>query len=82
MDRFQQAKEIASGAANLARLKMFLGDSDIEEIHKKRMAVCAACTEYSKSYNMCKVCGCLLAIKTRSMESSCTLGHWKAAKKL
>lgn len=81
MDRFQQAKEIAAGAANLARLKLNLADADVERIHKTRMDVCFKCEFYGRELNSCTKCGCLLAIKTRSMESSCINGHWPAAKK-
>lgn len=31
-----------------------------------------------KTQPCCKECGCSLAIKTRSMSSSCPLGKWKA----
>jgi rRNA maturation endonuclease Nob1 len=81
MDRFQQAKEIATGATNLIKLKLHIADKDVEEIHSKRMNVCRQCSAYNKELNKCEICGCLLAIKTRSMESSCVSGHWKEVKK-
>lgn len=81
MDRFQQAKEIVAGATNLARLKLNLADADVEEISRKRMSVCKACANYLPENNVCGKCGCFLAVKTRSMESSCIDRHWPAVKK-
>lgn len=80
MDRFQQAKQIAAGATNLIRLQLNLHDHDVEDIHRKRFAVCLQCPNRDAELNSCQVCGCFLAIKTRSMESSCPEKYWFAAR--
>jgi hypothetical protein len=62
---------------------------DVEEIAKARMDICFFCDLYTESDEGCMVggtapccnekrggCGCSLKFKTRSLSSSCPMGHW------
>jgi hypothetical protein len=76
MDRIEQAKQIAAGLTHYLRSKVNLADFEIEELHQKRMALCDTCPDNSKDIGRCRVCGCFLALKTRSIHSSCPLDNW------
>jgi hypothetical protein len=62
--------EILEGFSNLAKLK-FGGDlpPDIKVEASQRAVICADCPHNVD--NRCKICGCFLAGKTLSMQSSC-----------
>ena len=81
MDKFNQAKQIASGLTNFLRMKANIAAADIEEMHAKRYAICKLCPSADIPNDRCLECGCLLKLKTRSPESSCPLAHWKEVKK-
>ena len=80
MDKFQQAKQIAAGTTNYLRLQLNIADKDVENVQRKRNSVCIHCPYRDPDLNVCTACGCLLAIKTRSMEASCIKGFWGAVK--
>lgn len=42
----------------------------------KRKDVCKACEQYRRALDQCKVCGCIISIKTRLNDTSCPLGKW------
>ena len=75
-------KEIAEGWANY-----MLGRQKI--VSAQRMKICGEC-EYDSAKNPeaqslrpdrhCTKCGCTLAAKTRSLDSECPIGLWKAVK--
>lgn len=64
---------------------------DVEQIASERMKICFFCDLYTENGEGCMVpgtqpccnqnkggCGCSLGFKTRSLSSSCPLGHWPA----
>lgn len=57
-------------------------DPKVEEIAEKRNAICDTCESKvvdsdSEAFNRCYECGCMLVLKTRSLDSECPLGKWK-----
>lgn len=70
-----KAKEIASGFGNLLKNTFKLSDAKVEEVATARAAVCQAC-EFGKDRTRCGKCGCVLAAKVRSMNSSCPINLW------
>ena len=71
--------EIAEGWANI-----ILRQKEVEKIAASRMNICNTCEHNSKLHKTvrpdvhCVHCGCTLAAKTRSMQSECPIGKWKA----
>ena len=47
----------------------------IEEIAKRRIAICIECKELRKN-NSCALCGCYMPAKVRSLKSHCRLNKW------
>jgi hypothetical protein len=48
-----------------------------DELKKQRMDICLKCEHYSKSLTgMCKVCGCILHLKTALKKSKCPKKKW------
>jgi len=47
----------------------------IEEIAKKRIAICIDCDKLNKK-NYCKLCGCYMPAKTKSPKSHCRDKKW------
>ena len=52
-------------------------DPEVEEIAKKRIAICVAneCKKF-KSNKSCAMCGCYMPAKVRSKRSKCSMGKW------
>lgn len=67
-----QLSEIYNGWKNLT-----FPNSEIEEIAKKRMAICVEnnCGKLQRS-NKCSACGCFMPAKVRSLKSKCKLKKW------
>jgi hypothetical protein len=42
-----------------------------KEIAEKRIAICRQCPHYLKSIKVCRICGCVMPIKTRLKEVEC-----------
>ena len=76
--RFEQAKHIAAGITNYVRLAMNISDKEVEQVSAARMRVCNNCPNIDVSQNRCTICKCFLNLKTRSMDSFCPHGYWKA----
>lgn len=75
-----KAKEIFQGWKNL-----LIKDDYVELIAQKRLEICNGCSKNSLKKKVthrpdfhCTACGCTLAAKTRSIESSCPLSIWPA----
>ena len=70
-------KNIAEGWANKVLKRQ-------QELSDARMKICNACEHISTKHNTtrfdvhCTKCGCTLDAKTRSEESECPIGLWKA----
>lgn len=45
-------------------------------IAKLRMEVCESCEEYSSSTTTCKVCHCIMPLKTSFANMDCPLEKW------
>lgn len=52
-------------------------DPEVEEIAKKRIAICVAneCKKF-KTNKSCAMCGCYMPAKVRSRKSRCLMGKW------
>ena len=46
------------------------------EISTKRMAICSTCENLSKNFGTCKLCGCVVSMKTKLVKSSCPIKKW------
>lgn len=74
-----KTKQIAEGWANY----LFNRQNDISQ---ERMGFCNECEHISTKHESnrpdvhCTECGCTLAAKTRSLDSECPIGLWKAVK--
>jgi|TARA_R110000824_G_scaffold139228_1_gene304249 ribosomal protein L37E len=57
---------------------VIMNDPFVEKIAKKRAAICAGCSEATKTAGVlkCAACGCPLIAKTRSMDSKCPKDKW------
>lgn len=78
MDMKINFKNILEGAWNSVFIK-----EEIEKVANERLAICATCENRAKrsfppfDYH-CKLCGCNLEMKTRSLSESCPISKWKA----
>lgn len=50
-------------------------NAQVEEIAKKRMAICVECNKLKKN-NSCALCGCYMPAKVRSLKSHCRIKKW------
>ncbi|TXG83972.1 MAG: hypothetical protein E6R13_03485 [Spirochaetes bacterium] len=82
LNAFKNASQIVEGIKN----NMFKKEH-IEAEAALRWAICKACPVLDMKGDKCLApgtqpccgdCGCSLAFKTRSLSSSCPLGHWNA----
>lgn len=64
-----QLSEIYNGWKNLT-----FPSPEIEEMAKKRMVICVECDKLKN--NKCKLCGCYMPAKVRSLKSKCKLKKW------
>jgi hypothetical protein len=47
----------------------------VEEKAKKRINICVGCDKLTKR-NYCKICGCYMPAKVRSLKSKCEIKKW------
>jgi hypothetical protein len=73
MSRFN---EIVNGYSNLVKSKLGISSKEDENIFEARRTICNACPFKLGGTDRCGKCGCPLAAKTRSLVSSCPVGHW------
>lgn len=74
-NKLEQAKQILEGFSNLVKSKVGLTSDELENLAKKRFAICKECPQLSKK-DTCKVCGCYMPAKTKSKRSECPEKHW------
>lgn len=43
---------------------------------KSRYEICKNCIDYRKIIDQCKVCGCIMSLKTKISSSTCPKGKW------
>jgi len=67
----QKFNEIIDGWKNL----ILKNDPIVEEIAKERISICVDCENFTE-INTCKLCGCYMPAKTRSITSRCDLDYW------
>lgn len=81
--------EIAEGWLNTAYSKLGVADKEVEELAKKRLAICDKCiirtgplcdptkkTVHFTTGETVSGCGCPLISKSRSKNSKCPAGKW------
>jgi hypothetical protein len=56
MNKFEEAIQIAKGVTNFLRMKANIANNDIEELHKRRYAVCKVFR--NPDNDKCNSCGC------------------------
>lgn len=66
MSKLQQIKE--------GWLNYIFDNPEVKELAEKRAEICASCDE--NIANFCKICGCFLPSKTRSVNSKCPKMLW------
>lgn len=64
--------EIYNGWKNLYKKN----DPKIEEIARRRAEKCADCNFLRETTNTCKLCGCYIPAKIRSVKSKCPINEW------
>lgn len=69
-----KAKEISNGYKNLLRSKFGLTSEKEEKLFEARRTICNNC-EHGQTMR-CKLCGCPIAAKTKSIESKCPDNLW------
>jgi len=47
-----------------------------KEEQQRRYDICKRCPNLRSFTKMCKVCNCVMPLKTRLQNSSCPIGHW------
>lgn len=67
-------KEIANGFGNLIKNKMGLSKPEEKKLFAARKAICDACPHGQRA--RCNLCGCVIAAKTKSINSSCPDKLW------
>lgn len=83
-------KHIAKGYANLILSGTGVASEKVEQLSKDRLAICNKCDEVDTTgescelkihrklkLSCCKLCGCYLEAKTRSLEAKCPLKESK-----
>lgn len=48
----------------------------IEDLAKNRAKFCVDCSQLRRNTNVCKICGCYIPAKIRSVKSRCPLRKW------
>jgi hypothetical protein len=51
-----------------------LYSSDTEA--SRRLEICKSCPEFIKASSQCKLCGCLMVLKTKLEKAACPIGKW------
>lgn len=71
--KIKQFNEIVNGWKNLA-----FPNKEVEIEAKKRIQVCLECPDekYDDNSKRCKLCGCFMPAKVRSVKSKCPLRYW------
>lgn len=70
MSAGEKVKSIATGWKNV-----IWKSPEIEAEAIRRVEICADCVQ-SKSNGFCKICGCWIPAKARSMDENCPINKW------
>lgn len=68
-------KQIAQGYTNLIKKGLKISQQEVEELAADRWGTCLSCEHLSKAKH-CKLCGCYMPAKTRTISSKCPAGKW------
>ena len=68
--KIKQIKEIVDGTFNL-----IVKSRPTEDLYNYRKSVCDTCLRFRNG--RCLECGCIIAMKGRSPESTCPLSKWE-----
>tara|TARA_R110000822_G_scaffold227017_2_gene359713 strand:+ start:8820 stop:9041 length:222 start_codon:yes stop_codon:yes gene_type:complete len=71
-----KAKEISNGYKNLLLSKLGLSSEENEKVFNARREICNSCASRDILLDRCKLCGCPLAAKTRSIVTECPIKLW------
>lgn len=64
-------KQFAEGLKNT-----IVKNEEVELLHKERMSLCETCDYYNSTTSQCKICGCFMLVKTRSVSAKCPKDFW------
>ena len=64
-------KQIIEGWSNLV-----IRDDSVEPMAKKRLEICVDCPNFTVMHT-CKLCGCYMPAKTRSLTARCDINKWE-----
>lgn len=67
---------IVKGYTELLKKKVGVTNEEKEKVAKMRYLKCQRCDRRDKKKDTCKVCGCFLPAKVRSLDSECPKGKW------
>ena len=67
-------RNIAEGYLNLIKKGFRVTNKDVEDLSRWRTNICKECE--NKENVICKLCGCILAAKTRVLEEKCPIDKW------
>jgi hypothetical protein len=74
MDKFQ-LENIKQGLINQSKSILGILEEEIKLLADARMNICNSCPNKSE-FNSCKLCGCFLPLKTKSVNASCDEKKW------
>lgn len=66
--------QIKEGYQEYFKSILGVGNADITKIAEKRLEICYECPK--RVSFVCGSCGCVLAVKTRSISSKCPISKW------
>jgi len=49
-----------------------------KQLSKKRYDICKSCDKFRNFTKTCKICNCIMPLKTKLLKSDCPLGKWKS----
>jgi hypothetical protein len=63
-------QQIVEGWSNLV-----IKDDTVEPLAKERMSICVDCQNFTIMHT-CKLCGCFMSAKVRSVSAKCDIDKW------
>ena len=52
-----------------------------KELQEKRMNICVSCENFFPTLQQCKICKCIMPMKTRLRRAECPVGKWEVLNK-
>lgn len=47
-----------------------------QDLQLQRLAVCRTCEHFRAATSQCRLCGCIMPLKTRLADATCPDGRW------